>query len=144
MHAMKILAVDPGTRRIGLAACDEMEWTTRLLPALQEKSQGIWMRQVLDLVAAEGFACVLLGLPLNMDGSEGPGAKRSRDLALALEREIQRREISCQVQLWDERLTTFEAETRLRERGVAKGKAKTSLDSLAAQVLLEDFLRSRK
>ncbi len=141
---MKILAVDPGTRRIGLAACDELEWTTRLLPALQIASGSSWLKSIATLVATESFELVLLGLPLNMDGSSGKGAKRSQEMAQTLQKELNRQSLDCEVRLWDERLTTFEAEARLRDKGIPKGKAKQSLDSIAAQVLLEDFLRSRK
>jgi len=140
---MKILAVDPGTKRVGLSACDELEITTRLLPVLSVKKQSVLCKSILALVHEEGFGVILLGLPLNMDGSQGEAAKRSQKLADALEREIKKEKLECEVILWDERLTSYEAETRLRERGVPKGKAKEYLDSLAAEVLLEDFLRSR-
>lgn len=140
---MKILAVDPGTKRVGLSACDELELTTRLLPVLSVKKSSALVQKILELVREEAFGAILLGLPLNMDGTQGEGAKRSQKLADSLKREFKKEKLECEVILWDERLTSFEAETRLRERGVPKGKAKEYLDSLAAEVLLEDFLRSR-
>lgn len=141
---MKILAIDPGTRRIGLAACDELEMTTRTLPTLVCQSPGQWLDRVVGRVKEEGFELILMGLPLNMDGSPGPGAKRSQELARALQKKLEAKDISCPVQLWDERLTTFEAEQRLGSEGKRPKKNKENLDSYAAQVLLEDYLRSRQ
>ena len=139
---MKILAIDPGAKRVGLAACDELGLTTRLLPVLQTSSTSETIRQLKDIIANEGFLKILIGLPINMDGSEGPAAKRSRDLALALERALKDEKFAGEILLHDERLTSYEAEQRLREKGIAKAKAKDFLDSIAAEVLLEDYLRS--
>jgi putative Holliday junction resolvase len=113
-----------------------------LLPVLQTSSTSETIRQLKDIIANEGFLKILIGLPINMDGSEGPAAKRSRDLALALERALKDEKFAGEILLHDERLTSYEAEQRLREKGIAKAKAKDFLDSIAAEVLLEDYLRS--
>lgn len=139
---MKILAIDPGTRRTGLAACDELQLTTRLLPGLSCSQPHLLVQALTQLIAEENFALALMGVPYNMDGSLGPAAKRSQQLSQQLETALKKQKLNCKIKLWDERLTTFEAETRLREKGVAKIKAKDKLDSLAAQVLLEDYLRN--
>jgi putative Holliday junction resolvase len=143
MDPVKILAVDPGTKRIGLAACDELELSTRLLPVLQVSRHPAWCRDLTQLILEEEFARVLWGLPLNMDGSEGDAAARSRRMASQVEQELRRKGWEGEWTLWDERLTSDAAEHRLREEGIPKAKGKDFLDSLAAQVLLEDFLRSR-
>jgi len=139
---MKILAIDPGGKRIGLAASDALHLTTRLLPVLQVSALGNSLRALAELVAQEGFEKVIVGLPLNMDGSEGKAAKAARDLAEKLRKETAKRKLTCEIELWDERLTSFEAEQRTRQQGVAKAKAKAFLDSVAAEVLLEDYLAS--
>ena len=139
---MKILAVDPGTKRVGLAACDEMEITTRLLPVLYTH-RASWLDELIGIVTGESFQQVIWGLPLNMDGSEGEAAKHARRMALQVERELKKKNWAGEFTLWDERLTSFAAEEKLKERGIAKAKGKDYLDSLAAQILLEDFLRSR-
>lgn len=139
---MKVLAIDPGTKRIGLAATDSLHLTTRLLPVLQIKNLTKAVGELSELIASEGFSRVVVGLPLNMDGSEGKAAKNARDLAHKLKQQLLRRDFSCEVLLWDERLTSFEAELRTRQQGVAKAKAKAFLDSVAAEVLLEDYLAS--
>lgn len=137
---MKILAVDPGAKRIGLAASDELQITIRLLPVLRV-SPGQTVPALVQLIRDESFQKVLVGLPLNMDGSEGNAAKQAKDLASRLKNALDGAGLSVPVLLWDERLTTFEAEQRLRERGIAKLKAKDYLDSAAAEILLEDYLR---
>ena len=139
---MKILAIDPGTKRIGLAASDALHLTTRLLPVLEFGGLGESVKELAKLVAAEEFQKVVVGLPLHMDGSEGDAARAAKDLAERLRKELAAKQIACAVELWDERLTSFEAEQRTRQQGVAKAKAKAFLDSVAAEVLLEDYLAS--
>jgi putative pre-16S rRNA nuclease len=141
---MKILAIDPGAKRIGLAACDALQLSTRLLPVLVTSALSERIHFLKTRISDEGYQKVLIGLPLNMDGSEGPAARRSRDLAQALGAALLRDNIPCEIQLWDERLTTFEAEQRLRQKGISKAKARDFLDSVAAEVLLEDYLRTNK
>ncbi len=139
---MKILAIDPGGKRVGLAASDALHLTTRLLPVLQVKKLKSSVPELVSLIAKEEFAKVVVGLPLNMDGSEGAAAKGARELAATLIAALKKKKLECEVELWDERLTTFEAEQRARQQGVAKAKAKAFLDSVAAEVLLEDYLAS--
>lgn len=141
---MKILAIDPGTKRIGLAATDELHLTTRLLPVLKVSALHQSIRALLELISKEGFQKVLVGLPLNMDGTEGQAARQAKKLAAQLQNEIQIRDLKCEISLWDERLTSFEAEQRIRQRGVSKAKAKAFLDSLAAEILLEDYLQAHQ
>lgn len=139
---MKILAIDPGKKRIGLAASDALHLTTRLLPVLEVSGLGESLRELAKLIAAEEFQKVVIGLPLNMDGSEGEPARAAKAMAERLRQELAAKQIACEVELWDERLTSFEAEQRTRQQGVAKAKAKAFLDSVAAEVLLEDYLAS--
>jgi len=139
---MKILAIDPGSKRIGLAATDELHLSIRLLPVLQVQGLHQSMNALIGIIQSEPFHKVLVGLPMNMDGSEGRSATAARKLKDALDKELARQKISCEVLLWDERLTSFEAEQRMRQQGVAKAKAKAFLDSVAAEVLLEDYLHT--
>lgn len=136
---MKILAIDPGAKRIGLAACDELGLTTRLIPVMQVSGLLQGAERVARLAKDEGFPKILVGLPLNMDGFEGESAKRSRSFAALLQKRFPPAE-APEIILWDERLTSFEAEMRLREKGIPKAKGRDFLDSVAALVLLEDYL----
>lgn len=142
LFVMKILAIDPGGKRIGLAATDALHLTTRLLPVLQVKNLGASLPELVSLIIKEEFEKVVVGLPLNMDGSEGAAAKAAKALAQKLGEALKKKKVDCLVELWDERLTSFEAEQRTRQQGVAKAKAKAFLDSVAAEVLLEDYLAS--
>jgi putative Holliday junction resolvase len=139
---MKVLAIDPGLKRVGRAACDEFGWTTRRLPALIYKNQKNLVGLLVDEVAREGYQSLLIGHPLNMDGSVGEAARRSEKLCEALKDELRRRSLEVEILLWDERLSSFEAKTRLRQRGVSLRKGREALDSMAAEVLLQDYLGS--
>ena len=137
---MKILAIDPGTKRIGLAASDELHLSVRLLPVLQVKNLMGSIQSLATLIREEGFQKVLVGHPLNMDGSKGPPAEEAERIASGLKEKLAAER--CEILLWDERLTSFAAEERLKQKGVAKAKAKAFLDSVAAEILLEDYLHT--
>lgn len=139
--SLKTLAVDPGLKRVGLAACDELGLTTRLLPQLNFRGSQDLVARLSEMVEQEHFVRVIIGLPLHLDGRQSEAAKRSEKLAERLRQKLEQQNLNCQVKLWDERLTSFEAESRLRSQGKSRSKSKDKLDSLAAQVLLEDFLR---
>ncbi|MCB1214223.1 MAG: Holliday junction resolvase RuvX [Deltaproteobacteria bacterium] len=140
---MKTLAIDPGKARTGLAACDELELTTRLLPVLEKSQEQALVEALLSLIEKEGFERVIVGNPLHMDGAISLGSQRAQKLAERLKKALLQKKWSGSVLLYDERLTSFEAETRLREKGISKKKAKGFLDSLAALVLLEDYLKNQ-
>lgn len=141
--SLKTLAVDPGLKRVGLAACDEFGLTTRPLSQLAFRGLPELLLELEEIIRAEKFVKVLIGLPLHLDGQKSEAAKRSQKLAERLQHKLKQENLECEVVLWDERLTSFEAEQRLRDRGKSKAKAKGELDSLAAQVLLEDYLRDQ-
>ena len=141
---MKILAIDPGAKKVGLASCDSLGLTTQGRGVLVFSKTPKLVQDLLALIEKEEFSKVLVGHPLNMDGSAGAAAKRSESLRKQLERACQGAGLSCEIILWDERLTSFEAEQRLRDQGISKKKGKDQVDSLAAQVLLEDYLRESR
>lgn len=140
----KTLAVDPGSKRIGLAICDELALTTRSLPVINFNSNSNLVKELLNILTEENCRRIVIGLPLNIDGSFGESAKRSKNLAKLLTKEAKKQNAEIEIILWDERLTTFEAEQRMREMGFSKKSIKGQIDSLAAQVLLEDYLESLK
>ena len=101
---MKILAVDYGETRTGLAICDESELLATPLPQITEKSMNKVAAYIAEAAAKEGAARILLGLPMNMDGTEGARAGKSRRLAGKVEEAS-----GLPVALWDERRTTITA-----------------------------------
>ncbi len=132
---MRTLGVDLGSVRIGLALADDLLRTARPLRTV------ICRKESADLAAIAAEAReweverAVLGLPLNMDGSEGPAARRARAFAKKLEAAL-----GVPVELFDERLSTFEAETRLRDRGFSAKDQRGRVDAEAAAVILQEWL----
>lgn len=136
---MKILAVDYGDARTGLAVCDRTEFLASPLGTVKEKSAAKTAERVAAACREAGAEMIVLGLPKNMDGTEGPRAKKSRALAETL-----RALVPVPVELWDERRTTVSAANILSENGAFGKKRKNVLDSVAATVILESYLAYRK
>ncbi len=137
---MKILAVDYGDSRTGLAVCDPGEiLATPIRPQIEEKAMAKAAARICEAAAAQRAELIVLGLPRNMDGTEGARAKKSRKLAALLE------EMSgLPVRLWDERQTTITAAGILSENGTFGKKRKAILDAVSASVILENYLSWRK
>lgn len=131
----KLLALDVGLARIGVAVCDPLQMTVRPVTVLQRRSRNEDFEQLARLVQDERVQAVVCGLPISMDGSEGEQARTTRKwaerLAHAL-RVLLRHPL--RIIFWDERLTTFEAQSRRHEY------PRSGEDAIAAVVLLESFL----
>jgi putative Holliday junction resolvase len=135
---MVVLGVDLGERRIGLAVTDALGVTARPLGAIEHRSLADDVLRVEEAAQRQGASRIVVGLPLNLDGTAGPAARRARRFANAL-----RRRSSREVVLWDERLTTVEAQERLagrREPGQSGRGSREPVDEVAAAVLLQDYL----
>jgi putative Holliday junction resolvase len=130
---MRYLAIDYGTKRTGLAVCDAGETIASPLAVVQGRKELIG--RVKRVVASEDIGAIVVGLPLNMDGTEGPQAK----LVLAFARELGR-QIPIPIHLQDERLSSFVAEHKLNDIGLTRGKKRERLDALAAADILQSFL----
>ncbi len=132
--------IDYGERRIGLALGDPGE--TIASPATTLSGTGTASgnaRAVLRWAADNQVGGLVIGLPLNMDGSVGPQAKLTQDFA-----EQTRREGNLPVEFWDERLSSFQADELMRSAGLTHAKRKKLRDALAAQVILQSFLDARR
>ncbi len=131
-----LLGLDPGGRRIGLAACDP----DRILCApVRTLTRGKFAQDAAEIFAEydqRGCAGMVIGLPLNMDGTEGPRAQSARAFARNL---LKLRDTP--IALHDERLSSAEAHEKLREGGVRAARRKAAVDQLAAALILEDALR---
>lgn len=119
---------------MGVAVCDELRMTVRPLPAIQRGSWKLLLRHVMGQIDAFQAQGLVIGLPLNIDGSKGAAAFAAREVADKL-----RRSVGLPVYLQDERLTTQEAKSRLKP---ARGRREIEgeIDSEAAAIILEDFL----
>ncbi len=136
---MKTLAVDFGEARTGLAVCDPTGTLARPLPVIQKRSTAQTVQAILQAAKAEGAKRIVVGLPLNMDGTKGERALRCEQVADMLQAET-----DIPVELWDERRTTKSAADILSRTGTFGKKRKEILDSVAAAVLLESWLQRQK
>ena len=135
---MRILAVDLGLTRTGLAVSDELEMLASPLKTLTQKDFSVLLEEIATIAAQERAAEFVVGLPRNMDGSFGESAQRAQRFAEDL-----RQKTGLPVTLWDERLTTKSAIGVLNETNVRGKKRKNVVDTVAAVIILEDYLRSR-
>ncbi len=132
----KLLALDVGLARIGVAVCDGLQLTVRPLTVLRRRSRNQDFAELAQLVRRQEAQAILCGLPLNMDGSEGPQAQTTRKWALRLAqamRVLLGRPLP--VIFWDERLTTFAAQELMAGQKTSHGE-----DAVAAAVLLQSYL----
>lgn len=136
---MRLLGLDLGSKRIGVAVSDEMGWTAQGLTVLNRHGGLKDLENIARLVSEQGAEAIVLGLPINMDGSEGEQARKVRRFAEKLEEHL-----GIEVHLWDERLTTWEAEGILKEAGVKGPKRKRVVDKVAAALILKSYLQARE
>lgn len=131
----RLLALDFGTKRVGVAVSDELRLTVRPLPALPRSNWKKLLRDISELCEQFDVEMVVVGLPLRLDGGEGEAAAEARRLARNLGLSLRR-----PVALQDERLTSKEAEVDLRGEGFSEGEVKARVDGAAAAIILRDYL----
>jgi putative Holliday junction resolvase len=136
---VSVLALDFGERRIGVAASDADASTASPIAVIERRSLAEDIDRIRDLIRRKGAQSVVVGLPLNMDGSPGPPARRVRRFASAL-----RRELGLEVRLWDERLSTAEAERALISTGKKRARRREVRDAVAAALILQSYLDARR
>ena len=131
----RLLALDLGAKRIGVAVSDELRITARPLRMISRRSWKDLLRQVAGLVESFEAKGLVIGLPLRLDGAEGSAAESVRTVA-----EKFRRSLGVPIYLQDERLTTFTANSDLKAAGLDQGEIKREVDSEAAAIILRDFI----
>jgi len=132
---MRILALDLGKRRIGLAVSDELGVTAQGLPTLQRKNNRTDLAALARIVQERSVDRILIGNPLHMSGDAGFQAGLARQFG-----DLVSRYTGKEVQLWDERLTTVEASRVLRASGISIEKRARAVDRLSAVILLQSYL----
>jgi len=132
---MKILAVDPGDKRIGLAISDPTGTLARPLKVIRHEVREKDAQKIIDIAVEEGVDLILIGWALNSDGEVSYQARKSRRLADAIQ-EI----TALPVKMWDESGTTQEAIKSRISMGVKRKKRRGHLDDWAASILLQDFI----
>jgi putative Holliday junction resolvase len=133
----RILGIDHGDRRFGVAISDA-GGTFASPREVVEGEEALW-RALERLIAEEAVERIVLGLPLNMDGSLGPRARK----VLAFKERLERR-LRLPVDTWDERLSSFQAENLLRAAGVRGRSRARRVDKVAAQIVLQSYLDHRR
>lgn len=133
-----VIALDHGSRRIGVAIGDTQTAMAFSRPAFQRRNEADDLAAIADFCRVEGARLVILGLPRNMNGSEGPQAAAARSFGAGLVR------IGLEVVYEDERLTSWEAGERLAEAGRRPRRATGELDSTAARLILQQYLDARR
>ena len=135
----RFLGLDLGEVRIGLALSDLLGITAQPLKTLQRVGPRKDLRTLAALAREHDVATVVIGLPLLLSGEEGTKALEAREFAENLGRYLQ----GARIELWDERLTTVQAERGMIEGNARRRKRRESLDSLAAALILQSYLDSR-
>lgn len=137
----RILAVDWGERRIGLALSDETQTLAQPLTTLTRRAgKRFPMAQLLDQITRHQVAGIVVGLPLTDAGDEGDAAHAARALA----DDIKRRVGELEVSMWDERMTTARVLAAVREMGGSTRGRKADVDAMAAALLLQHYLDTKK
>ncbi|MGH9525796.1 MAG: Holliday junction resolvase RuvX [Terriglobales bacterium] len=131
----RVLALDLGGRRIGLAASDLMGITAQGLPTLVRRNREQDFAALMRLAEERQITLFLLGLPLHLSGEEGVQAQKARAFGTKLAARSR-----IPVQYWDERLTTAAAQRVLRSAGASLGQRQKAVDRMAAVILLQSFL----
>ena len=136
---VKIMGLDFGTKRIGVAMSDEMFLMAHSVNYIARKDPGRDFETINHLVRENSICEIVVGLPLNMNGTYSQKTKEAVEFADDLAKAV-----SIPVKTWDERLTSVQAERALLEADMSRGKRRQLSDKLAAQFILQSYLDSRK
>jgi putative holliday junction resolvase len=135
--ATRILALDHGTKRIGVALSDELGWTAQPLETIERRTLERDIARIVDLVRTHEVGQVLLGLPLRLNGEEGPAVQAVHQFL-----ELLGDALPVPIVTWDERMTTKAAEDLLIAADVSRKKRKGVIDRVAAAILLQSYLEA--
>ena len=139
VSGMKIMAVDLGQVRTGLAGSDPTEQLASPVGTITEKNTDKLLEKVAAAAREQGVQQLVVGHPRNMDGSRGESARRAETFAASLEKAA-----ALPVVLWDERMTTVSAIGYLNQTDTRGKKRKAVVDTVAATIILQDYLDSRR
>jgi putative Holliday junction resolvase len=134
---MKVLGLDIGEKRIGIAISDDLGYTAQGMRVMNRSGLEDDLQVIKELIAAEQATAVVLGFPKNMDGSLGEAAAKVLFFAKKMEESI-----AVPVILWDERWTTAEATRLLVDADLSRAKRRKVVDKLAAVLILQGYLDS--
>lgn len=134
---MRVLALDHGTKRVGLAISDEMGMIAQPLTFLLAEPVAELLEGLKKVVAEKNVEQILVGIPRNMDGSYGPAAEKARKFVDQLKGAL-----TIPIRTWDERLTSVQANKAMIQGGLRREERKLKADQTAAAILLQSYLDS--
>lgn len=134
---MRIMGLDYGDKKIGVAVSDELGWTAQGVDVIKRRQPSADMDRIADYVRTYDVSEIVVGLPKNMNGTIGPRGEQCIEFAKQLSQTL-----SLPVHLWDERLSTVSAERTLLEADVSRKKRRQVVDKLAASLILQTYLDS--
>jgi len=132
---MRILAIDHGSKRMGIAISDELQMIAQPLEYIPAEPFADFLVRLKQILQEKEVELILVGMPRNMNGSHGPAALKVQDFVATLNRAL-----TVPIKTWDERLTTAMANRFLIEGNVRREKRKEKVDKMAAAILLQSFL----
>ena len=132
---MRVLAIDHGSKRMGIALSDELKVIAQPLEYVAAEPPARCLARLKELVQEKEVGLVLVGMPRNMDGSYGPAAQKVEAFAGVLKAAI-----TVPIKMWDERLTSTMANRVLIQANVRRDKRKEKVDKMAAAILLQSYL----
>ena len=138
---MRLMGLDYGSRTVGVAVSDGLGLTAQAVETITREKENHLRRtfaRIEELIAEYNTGLIILGLPLNMDGSEGERAEKTLEFKDALEKRM-----GLKVVMQDERLTTEAAKEILEEAGVRASDMKQYIDKIAAAIILQDYMDNR-
>ncbi len=135
---MRILGLDVGSKRIGIALSDELGLTAQGIETLSCRTSEKDVERILELSAEYGVQEIVVGMPFNMSGTEGPQVHRVREFIEQIHRRV-----DIPIREWDERLSTAAAERTLLEADMSRSKRRKVIDKLAAVIILQGYLDNR-
>lgn len=136
---MIILAIDYGEKRTGIAVCDKNEVLATPVCTIEEGYEPKLIEKISQIVKEYNPKMIVVGKPVNMDGSEGERANKCTEFANTLSQSV---DIKCE--MFDERMTTVIAHKSLNFTNTRGNKRKSVVDALSAQIILQDFIEFRK
>ena len=136
---MRILALDHGSKRIGVAVSDELKMIAQPLEFIPAEPFAQFLARLKEIIKEKEVEMILVGMPRNMDGSYGPAALKVQEFVGVLKETL-----VVPIQTWDERLTSVQANRYLIEANVRRNQRKEKVDKTAAAVLLQSYLDARQ
>lgn len=136
---MRVMCLDYGTARVGVAISDEMAMMALPLETIPAKPQEVFIDRLRVILAEKQASLIVVGIPRNMDGSYGAAATQAKEFI-----EMLKAKLGIPVEGWDERLTTVSAHRMLSEAGIKTKKHKDKVDKIAAQTILQSYLDAQE